>query len=147
MVLPIELLKKYQTVHRNLMCTSNMLELFTLSRFIEQGDYMSYVRKMNYKYDLKRKKLIQALENKFQNQIRIHSIPAGLHFIAEIKTEITYEAFTEKAIQQKLELSTLSYFKQTKTHSSDRLTIILGFAYIAQEDIEEAVARLYQIIN
>lgn len=147
MVLPVELLKKYQKVHRNLMCTSNMLELFTLSRFIEQGDYMSYVRKMNYKYDLKRKKLIKALENKFQNQIQIHSIPAGLHFIAEIKTKITYEVFTKKAIQQKLELSTLSYFKQTKAHSSDTLTIILGFAHIAQEDIEEAVARLYQIIN
>src|SRR5699024_10891358 len=147
MVLPVELLKKYQEVHSDLMCSSNTLELYTLSRFIEQGDYMSYVKKMNYKYEIKRKKLIQELEKVFGEKIDIQSIPAGLHFIAEINTKISYEKFSEKAKELKLELSTLSYYKQTTIQESGKLSVILGYAQIELEDIEEAVLRLKKIVT
>lgn len=147
MVLPVELLKKYQEFHSDLMCSSNTLELYTLSRFIEQGDYMSYVKKMNYKYEIKRKKLIQELEKVFGEKIDIQSIPAGLHFIAEINTKISYEKFSEKAKELKLELSTLSYYKQTTIQESEKLSVILGYAQIELEDIEEAVLRLKKIVT
>ena len=147
MVLPVELLKKYREIHSDLMCTSNTLELYTLSRFIEQGDYLSHVKKKNYKYDIKRKKLIRELEEVFQEQIQIQSIPAGLHFIAELKTNISYTAFTEKAQGMKLELSTLSYFKHENIETDKSLSVIIGFAHINLSDIKEAVARLYSVIN
>lgn len=147
MVLPVELLKKYQEVHSDLMCSSNTLELYTLSRFIEQGAYMSYVKKMNYKYEIKRKKLIQVLEEVFGEKIDIQSIPAGLHFIAEIKTKISYKKFSEKAKELKLEVSTLSCYKQTTIQEPGELSVILGYAQIELEDIEEAVLRLKKIVT
>lgn len=146
MVLPVELLRKYQETHRDLMCTSNTVELYTLSRFIEQGDYLSYVKKMNYKYDIKRKKLIRMLEKVFKDHIQIKSVPAGLHFIAKIKTRLSYETFTKRAGQQKLELSTLSYFKHEHVKKDVGLSVIIGFAQIDIQDIEEAVMRLYSAV-
>ena len=147
MVLPVELLKKYKKVHSDLMCSSNTLELYTLSRFIEHGDYMSYVKKMNYKYDIKRKKLIQELEKVLKNRIKINKVPAGLHFIAEVKTNLSYEAFIERASQFKLELATLNHFKHYKVKTKGSLNVVIGFAHIEREDIKEAVSRLKKIIE
>lgn len=147
MVLPVELLKKYKKEHRDLMCSSNTLELYTLSRFIEHGDYMSYVKKMNYKYDIKRKLVIFELEKVLKNRIKIKAIPAGLHFIAEIKTHISYETFIERASQVKLELATLNHFKHSKDITEGSVNVVIGFAHIEQEDIKEAVSRLKTIIE
>ncbi len=147
MVLPLELLKEYKYVHSDLMCSSNTLEMFTLSRFIEHGDYMSYVKKMNYKYDIKRKKLIQELERVLKKRIKIKAVPAGLHFIAEIKTNMSYEAFVKRTKQFKLELATLNHFKHSKVKTDGCLNVVIGFAHIKLENIEEAVARFEKIIE
>jgi len=147
MVLPVELLKKYRAVHSDLMCSSNTLELYTLSRFIEQGDYMSYVKKMTYKYNIKRKTLMQELSKVFGDQIEIHSIPAGMHFIIDINTNISYEEFSQRANEFKLELSTLSYFKQSDIQQDGKISVIIGYAHIELYQIEEAVLRLKAIIN
>ncbi|GIO19687.1 HTH-type transcriptional regulatory protein GabR [Oceanobacillus oncorhynchi subsp. incaldanensis] len=147
MVLPPKLLREYRKHSANLMQYSNLIALFTLHYFIESGAYAKHVKRMSHHYELKRKLLINLLKKRFKHKVEIMDIPAGLHFRASFVTEKTYKEVIEKARQVKLEIYSMKRFMlEYKYEEDSKVDMILGFANIKEEDIEEAVDRLYQCI-
>lgn len=148
MVLPPELLREYRRVHADSMQSGNSTMLYSLHYFIKSGEYAKHVKMMNHKYESKRKILIKELINRFQDRIRIADIPAGLHFLAHFQTEKSYREIEERVAKQKLEIYTLRRFMLKKdVDESNQKDLVIGFANLKEENIPEAVERLYRVFQ
>lgn len=148
MVLPPELLREYLRVHADSMQSGNSTMLYSLHYFIKSGEYAKHVKMMNHKYESKRKILIKELTNRFQDRIRIADIPAGLHFLAHFQTEKSYQEIEERVAKQKLEIYTLRRFMLKKdVDESNQKDLVIGFANLKEENIPEAVERLYRVFQ
>lgn len=147
MVLPPDLLRKYRSHYADLMQSSNTLNLFTLHYFIENGEYSRHLKRMNHHYETKRKILIRELTNRFGEKIKIEDVPAGLHFLANFRTDKTYEEIAQNAEKEKLEVYTIRRFTFNNQYDQNNwISLVIGFANIQEEKIVEAVGRLYRII-
>lgn len=148
MVLPVNVLREYKKNYRDLMQFSNSLMLYTLHCFIESGEYAKHLRRMNHRYETRRKLVIKELEHRFQDAVNIEDIPAGLHFLARFRTDKTYEHVEKKAAQKKLEVYSMRRFlQQSKEEGTGQVEVVIGFANIKDEDIKEAVERLFQVFH
>lgn len=147
MVLPPEMLREYRSHNADLIQDSNTLGLYTLHYFIENGDYNRHVKRMNHQYELKRKLLIKHLQIKFSNSVDIEDIPAGLHFLARFHTTRSYEEIEKRAIQEKLEIYSMRRFMLSKIETAnENIGLVIGFANIQEDQIPEAVERLFNIL-
>lgn len=148
MVLPPEVLKAYRHRFADFIQDSNTLGLYTLHYFIESGDYAKHVRRMNHHYEIKRKLLIKHLRLQFGDTLYIEDIPAGLHFLAYFETSRSYQEIEDRAIKEKLEVYSMKRFMlEEKEMVENRIELVIGFANINEENIPEAVERLYAIIH
>ncbi|QKY68317.1 PLP-dependent aminotransferase family protein [Lentibacillus sp. CBA3610] len=147
MVLPPKLLERYQFHYSDRIQGCSSLQLYALHYFIQNGDYAKHIKRMNQHYDKKRKQLIKELAVRFQNRIKIKDAPAGLHFLAEFDTDKSYEEVKEKAKQEKLEIYTMKHFLLGDDDSKPKnIEIVIGFASIKEDEIAEAIDRLYRVI-
>ncbi|MBT2215624.1 PLP-dependent aminotransferase family protein [Virgibacillus dakarensis] len=147
MVLPPDLLRKYRKHYPDIMQYSNSLALFALHYFIESGAYSRHIKRMNHHYEVKRNLLIEQLRKKFNDQVCIENIPAGLHFIAQFKSVKTYDEIEACAKEGRLELYTMRRFMlKNKYKENGRIELVIGFANIDEGEIMEAVERLYWVI-
>jgi GntR family transcriptional regulator / MocR family aminotransferase len=147
MVLPPDLLREYRKHYANSMQYSNTLMLFTLHFFIESGEYARHVKRMNHQYETRRKWLITELQHRFQEKVQIEDVSAGLHFLAHFKTKKSYQEIEKRAAQLKLEIYSMRRFMLKKNAWTEkRLSLLLGFANLKEENIAAAVERLYSVI-
>lgn len=147
MILPINLLKKYRDLHYNLIQNSNLLTLYTLHYFIKGGGYYRYLKKMNLVYASKRKVLIQQIKKIFGSKAEIKDIPGGLHFLIKVHTTYSYNEFETRAYEERLEAYSIKRFLLKKTYKKQNvMELVIGFATIQENDIPEAVHRLYDAL-
>jgi GntR family transcriptional regulator/MocR family aminotransferase len=148
MVLPPELIGEYREYYSNFIQYSNSLMLFTLKLFIESGEYARHVKRMNHQYDTRRKLLIAELQQRFQEEIDIEDVSAGLHFIAHFHTGKGYQEIEERALRLKLEIYSMRRFMLEKSvNYENRISLILGFANLREENVAGAVERLYDVFH
>lgn len=147
MVLPFQLLEKYRSLYKDLIPYNNPKTLYTLHYFIKSGAYNRHINRMNKHYEKKRTLLIEHLEKKFKDAIVINDIPAGLHFTANFDTKRNYDEIEKRADEYELELYSMRRFLLDQEPSlSQGIELLLGFASIHEQTIEEAVERLYKIV-
>src|SRR5699024_4009140 len=129
MVLPPQLLEKYREKYADLIHYNNALVLYTIHYFIQSGAYDSHNKRMHNQYELKRTILIQELTNKFDDNIIIKDIPAGLHFVAKFNTIKSYTEIEELANELNLEIYTMKRFSlKNEDNNSDKIELVIGFA-------------------
>ncbi|PYZ96740.1 GntR family transcriptional regulator [Alteribacter lacisalsi] len=148
MVLPPALLRRYREMYDHWIPGTDAFSLFTLHYFIETGMYERHLKRMNHRYEGKRSRLIEELRKVFGTRIRIRDIPAGLHFLADIQTDVPPSAIQKSAEKEKLELYTLERFRLSEggREKAGLVSLIIGFAAIEEEDIQEAAVRLERIL-
>lgn len=147
MVLPPKLLEMYQFHYSDRIQGCSSLLLYALHYFIQNGEYAKHIKRMNQHYDKKRKQLIKELYTRFQNRIKIKDTPAGLHFLAEFDTYKSYEDIKVRAKQEKLEIYTMKHFLLGNDDGKPKIIeIVIGFASIKEDEIVEAVDRLYRVV-
>lgn len=147
MVLPFPILEKYREHYKHLLPLNDMLSLFTLHEFIQKGSYMQHVRRMNQHYEKQRQTLVDALEKKFGDDLSIHDVPAGLHFIATFKTHKSYEQIEADLTRYKLDANTIRrFYIQNEPTNNGSVSLVIGFAALKKRSINQAVDRLYHVI-
>ena len=148
MVLPPELLRTYHASYSDSIQTSNTLNLYTMHYFIRNGLYISYVKKMTQLYEKRRAVLLNMLRKRFDDNIEVQDIPAGLHFLAYFKTYKSEQEVLEAAKEAKLELYTMGRFRlNEQVPTIGRIGLIIGFANTAEEEMEAIVARLHHVLT
>ncbi|QQK75744.1 hypothetical protein HUG15_09310 [Salicibibacter cibarius] len=96
---------------------------------------------MSKYYKELREKLIAAIQQHFGSRVQVEGEKAGLHFLLHLDTEEPIEAIMERAEKMDLELYSIQRFMQ-KASGSIPATLIIGFAKLKPEEIDEAVEAL-----
>lgn len=146
MILPKPIVEVFDNYFKDSVSEISTLNALTLSKFIDEGHYEKYIRKMSHIYEEKRKKLVRILKNKLRQTITIKNIKAGLHFVIYVNSPYTYKQIEERANFFKLELYTLRRFIAEDISQQLAEVIIIGFANIEDEKMEETVEILDEVL-
>ncbi|MEC1260663.1 PLP-dependent aminotransferase family protein [Bacillus swezeyi] len=148
MVLPQKLLKRYRKRHHFSIQSSSVLTQFALQELIESGEYQKHIKKMNQIYEEKRTRLIGSLEKTFTGRVKIKGASAGLHFVADFETERSEEEILMRARENRVEVYGMNRFSlnSKKEIRTGTASLVLGFAKIGMDQIDEGVVKLYQAV-
>lgn len=141
MILPDELLSKYNKAYSFYSSTVSTLDQLILNEFIKSGAYSRHLNKTKDLYKKKRKLIISMLEE--YDFITIDYKNSYLSLIIDID-EFDKDKFKALALSEGLDISIMDdyIFKNKITNK-----IIIGYTSIAFEDIREAINLLIAIIK
>jgi GntR family transcriptional regulator/MocR family aminotransferase len=148
MVLPQKLLKRYRKRHHFSIQSSSVLTQLALQELIESGEYQKHIKKMNQIYEEKRTRLIGSLVKTFNGRVKIKGESAGLHFVADFETDRSEEEVLSRAKDRRVEVYGMNRFtlKKEQTKHEGTVSLVLGFAKIAADQIDKGTAKLYEAV-
>lgn len=148
MILPPQLLEKFEKNFSFYSCQVSVFEQYTLAKFIEEGLYSKHIIKMKNYYRSIRNELITCLnKSRISSVCKIHEEEAGLHFLLEIqKNPLDSEKILAKLSKEKIRIPLLTDYYYTNERKKLPLTFIINYSGLKKELIAETVARLEKAI-
>lgn len=149
MVLPMQLLPCFEKQFGLYSCPVSSFEQFTLSRFINDGNYGKHIIRMKNFYRNLRNSLISAIQtSEFSKNCKIQEEESGLHFLLTIKSAHSAAELEKRLSEQKINLPLLSnfYYKNAtnsnKNEENSEKTFVVNYSGIKKEKIAEIIHRL-----
>ena len=117
MVLPWELLDRFQEKLGFYSCTVSNFEQYTLALFISGGYFEKHINRMRNYYRGKRDELLKTIqESPLGGEVSILGADAGLHFLMQVDTQLTDGELIQRAGEAGVRLSCLSgYYHCSET--------------------------------
>ena len=140
MVLPETLLKKYEKKLSFYHCTVSRINQHMLAEFIQKGLFEKHLNRMRKVYRQKLELVLCQLKS-YSQQISIIGGHSGLHVVLQIQNGMTEEELVERAAKEQMKVYPLSDYMLVKKQNLTP-TIVLGFAGIPIEQLEEALTVL-----
>ncbi|MBD3108744.1 PLP-dependent aminotransferase family protein [Bacillus sp. AGMB 02131] len=140
MVLPETLLKKYEKKLSFYHCTVSRIDQHILAEFIQKGLFEKHLNRMRKVYRQKLELVLCQLKS-YSQQISIIGGHSGLHVVLQIQNGMTEEELVERAAKEQMKVYPLSDYMLVKKQNLTP-TIVLGFAGIPIEQLEEALTVL-----
>lgn len=142
MVLPLELLQKFQDTLGFYSCTVSNFEQYTLAEFIARGYFEKHINRMRNHYRGTRDEVLAAIkESPLRDKVSVLQADGGLHFLLRVETELTDEELVLRAAQKGIRISCLSqyYHEKREADAEHHISIknIWDTADRAQEDREQ----------
>ena len=146
MILPPQLLERFEKQLSFYNNTVSNLQQYTLAYFINDGYFEKHLNRMRLFYQKKRDTFIQKLlTSPLKNHISIHDEESGLHFIMTIKSDLSEDKICQKALANGLQMTAISHYYQGENKHFDK-SFIVNYANISNQDIEKIINILSQII-
>lgn len=146
MILPPQLLERFEKQLSFYNNTVSNLQQYTLAYFIKDGYFEKHLNRMRLFYQKKRDYLIQnLLASPLKNYISIHEEESGLHFIMTIKSDLAEDDIYKQALASGLQMTAISHYYQGENKHFDK-SFIVNYANISNQDIEKIINILSQII-
>lgn len=140
MVLPQELLKKYQehfTIYKQ---TASRLHQQTLSHFIKDGYWQSHLNKMRTLYRKKHDILLSAIKKYLADNVNVIGANSGLHIVLEVKKEMEADELIRLATDAGVKIYPLSiYYHGTQVRDSK---VLLGFGGLSESENDMGIRLL-----
>lgn len=149
MVLPKHLTSRFYSRLAFYSCTVSNFEQYTLARFINEGYFEKHINRMRNYYKKQRNILLEAIEKSpFSALCSINEEHAGLHFLLNIKSDISEEELLARAMKSSIKVNTLSqyYYDKSLLKSGDERTLIINYSSLPAEKTDEAIALLLKSI-
>lgn len=145
MVLPDELLARFQQRLGFYSSTVSSFEQRTLYRFLNGGYFERHLNRMRKNYKAKRDALLKALAT-FDglNKITVEGENSGLHLLLKVNNGMDEIALCATARFRGVKVYGLSEFTRVPEHNEWPGTVVLGYAGIPADKIEQAVYQLGQ---
>lgn len=145
MVLPEKLMERYVQDANFYSNSASSLEQYSLSRFIQQGDFERHLSRMKKYYRTQGELLAKAIRQSSDLPMtRISSVESGTHLLLQLDTPLTDRELCRAARQQGICVSCLSEFCTRKEPQYDH-TLVLNYSGMSEERLQEAVCRLGNI--
>ena len=141
MVLPSELMDKFQRELGFYSCTVPSFEQYTLARFLSLGHFEKHINRMRKFYRSSRKKVVARIKSSpMADRLTILELDAGLHFLLQVDTSLPDTAFRAAGIP----FPTLGSFYADKRENLH--TLVVSYAGLKDETLDEALEKLEQLI-
>jgi GntR family transcriptional regulator / MocR family aminotransferase len=146
MILPKPLMNELKSAHSELYRSGHLLIQKALGQFIAEGHYAAHIRRMRLLYAKRRAFLSDLiLQHLGQWALSQFNSNAGLHLILNLPDNCDDQIICQKAGEQGVLVRPLSsYYIQQK---NARKGLIMGFACVAEEQMETAFMQLLTIIK
>lgn len=147
MVLPAQLMKKYNETLSFYSCTVSAFEQATLAKFISEGYFEKHINRMRNYYRKLRDTLLNAIRNSpLNSNCTILEENSGLHFLLKINTDKSDAQLKEEAKSKGLIISCMSdYYMHHHVNDNEHI-IIINYSGIDANNINSIIERLCQII-
>lgn len=142
MVLPAELLDIYRDRFSFYFQTVSRIEQKVMERFMREGFWSSHIQKMRNVYGRKKDVLVSALRRSFGNELQIQGQDGGLHVLAGFDRTISERELIDRAKQEKVLVHPFSMHYADNTRPELCRMVLLGFANLTADQIQEGVLRL-----
>lgn len=140
MILPPQLLSKYDEIYKNYNSTVPLLNQLIIGKLIETGHYDRHIRKLNQIFK-KRLELFYAELSDVENKIKISSNGSGQYFLLAFHETVSQNELIQTALACGVKVYSTMNFWQEKAACPPN-TLFLGFSQINLEDIPDCVSRL-----
>ena len=137
MVLPPALLERYHALPGHGMSTLSRYEQHVLARFLSEGFYARYLRRVGNLYRRRREKLLQALEE--IDGVTVSGSGGGIHLLIQ-NPRFDESELLRRAAAEGIVLRGLSSYCQTQRARPS--TLVAGYGGLRDECIPEAAERL-----
>ncbi|MBE5943756.1 MAG: PLP-dependent aminotransferase family protein [Lachnospiraceae bacterium] len=143
MVLPKTLIQKYNRELNFYSCTVSNFEQYTLAKFIQSGYLEKHINRMRNYYRTQRDTVLGCIKAQPDfSKTTIKEENSGLHFLLEVKTNLSDQILIENAKKNGIHISCLSEYYYHKEYAKEH-TIIINYSGLDKEDIPKAISRLY----
>lgn len=142
MVLPKHLVEVYDANHRFINSTVSKVDQMIVQRFLEEGYYERHLNKMRALYKGRHDTLIEALRP-LLDVCSISGEHAGVHLLLSFPNTVTEEQLIASAKEKEIRVYGMSAYRIGE-NGDERPTILLGFANLSEEQIEDAIKILIQ---
>ena len=137
MVLPDALMERYKSVFSHRQSTVSRYEQAVMARFLEEGFYSRYIRRVGSLYKRRRARLIDSFSS--ADALSISGDSGGMHFLITHRT-LSEQELISRAAEKGITLRGLSaYCRELPPIPS---TLVLGYGGLRDDKIEEAVSIL-----
>jgi GntR family transcriptional regulator/MocR family aminotransferase len=141
-ILPPALLKRWQAEFSHSACTVSRFEQESLRRFLVQGLYSRHLRRSVNLYRKKCAVFSEALSS--IDGVSLSGQQAGLHFLLTLP-RLTESELVERAAEQGIRIHPLSRYCHSVPPRPS--TVVIGFAGLTGEELEQAAALLKVAYN
>lgn len=147
MVLPVQLMKKYNETLSFYSCTVSAFEQATLAKFISEGYFEKHINRMRNYYRKLRDALLNAIrKSPLNSNCTILEENSGLHFLLKINTDKSDAQLKEEAKSNGLIISCMSdYYMHHHVNDKEHI-IIINYSGIDANNINSIIEKLCQII-
>lgn len=140
-ILPNDLVEKYNCHFRLYKQTVSRLHQHTLYLFMKNGHWERHLNKMRTSYRRKHKALIDAIEKYLGDKAVIIGEESGLHILLKVKNGMTESEIIESAQSKKVKVYPTSvYYEEYDAKSVPH--VLLGFGGLTEKEIEEGIMLL-----
>ncbi len=137
MILPNELLDKFNKNLGFMSCTIPRIDQEILYRFIKGEYFYRHLNRMRFSYKVKHD-LILNIFKKYLDKFEILGDNSGAHLLVRAKFNISEGEMVEKANKNSIKVYPISDFYVDKNLCNFKSTILLGFASISKDKLERA---------
>lgn len=147
MVLPAQLMKKYNETLSFYSCTVSAFEQATLAKFISEGYFEKHINRMRNYYRKLRDALLNAIrKSPLNSNCTILEENSGLHFLLKINTDKSDAQLKAEAKSNGLIISCMSdYYMHHHVNNKEHI-IIINYSGIDANNINSIIEKLCQII-
>ncbi len=143
MVLPEGLLSEYRERLGFYSCTVPNFEQYTLAKFIRRGFFEKHINRMRNHYRAQRDTVMKSiLSQPNYGDTEIKEENSGLHFLLQVKTDLTDEELAQRAADKGIKISCLSEYCHSKENARAH-TIVINYSGLPKEKTDEAIKRLF----
>lgn len=144
MVLPKNLMKKYNQELNFYSCTVSNFEQYTLASFIGEGYFEKHINRMRNYYRSQRDLIMDCIKkHPNYHRVQIAEENSGLHFLLHVDTNLSDEQLVDKAAKNGIHISCLSQYYYQQSMDSLPHIILINYSGINSESIPKAVELLF----
>ena len=142
LVLPDDLMARFQEKLGFYSCTVPSFEQYTLARFLDEGYFEKHINRMRKFYRSRRNRIIQMLKNcPLAHRLEILEQDAGLHFLLWVNTRMSDRALTEALARRGIRVQALSHYDH-ESRGKDTHCLVVNYAGLNEEVFAGALAAL-----
>ncbi|HDR4428040.1 PLP-dependent aminotransferase family protein [Bacillus thuringiensis] len=139
-VLPKNLIKKYQKEYLFYTQSVSRMDQEVIRKFLHEGYWEKHIHKMRVVYRKKRDRLVFEIEKYFSNHVEVIGEDSGLHILLKVHNGMREEELIKAAAKYSIKIYPVSTYYKADTASEN--VVLLGFAILSEEEIEQAVQLL-----
>jgi GntR family transcriptional regulator/MocR family aminotransferase len=145
LVLPFDLMKKFNKVMQYHRCTVPNFEQYILYKFMNKQYFSRHLHKMMKIYREKLD-LILDITEKYQ-MIHIKNYESGLHFILSFHSKISENEIIKQLENKGIHVLGMSLFRQTEQKQKDVIELVIGYSGLNKTQIQVGYTKLLDTIS